>query len=276
MWLKIASTFSSNSPGGYGSSGSLRSRTPRIVVRTPPWSRLPPPVQHELLVTCSSNFFALALTWTRSFSVSSGSGLVSRSKIASDSSVRSSRTLRCSSWVSSALMLDEPAEVLFDVEAAGVVGVDQLLEPLDQLDPGRVAPYGTRAVARCPSRAAARSVRAFGREPQGELLEVDLDRSTSGSALLGSRADDVLLGPDGAVEQLLDGVHDVGDVGRLTGGLELGGQRADHRDLAESAAAAGSGISALNSPDLPRDREVRPTGVLVDEQRLHGGVAAGR
>ena len=43
---------------------------------------------------------------------------------------------------------DEAAQDLVDVEAAGVVLGDQLLEPLDQVEPGRVAPRRRRRPAR--------------------------------------------------------------------------------------------------------------------------------
>ena len=107
--------------------------------------------------------------------------------------------------------LDEAAEVLVDVDAAGVVVGDQLLDPLDQVVAGRVARGGADGPLLAAA-AASRSVSArlrpanFAARPSKSIC----DRSISGSgfAALGGGADDVLLGADGAVEQR---VHRVGD-----------------------------------------------------------------
>ena len=110
--------------------------------------------------------------------------------------------------------LDEAAEVLVDVEAAGVVVGDQCLDAFDEVDSGRVD--------RCGGLGPHLQERgeAFGlgsllvAELLGERVEVDLRQVDVrvGSLALGGGADDVLLGADRAVEQCVDGVGDVVEV----------------------------------------------------------------
>ena len=209
---------------------------------------------------------------------SAGSGLVSRSKIASSSSVSPSATARCSSSVSVLRQLDEAAQVLVDVEAAGVVLGDQLLDPLDQVVARRVA--GCRrdgALLQQRRETVGLGALAAG-ELGGERVEVDLGQVDERVRLaaFGRGPDDVLLG-----------ARRTGRAARrprrrsqsrsALGGRDTSAMRSASTRMAATvcccAAACGSGSRALNSLRTWR-AAARNVGasLLVDQQRLDGGV----
>ena len=183
---------------------------------------------------------ATRLHLSRSSSVSTGSGLVRRSKTASSSSLRSSRDGPLLLLGELARERDQPAQILVDVEAAGVVLGDQLLDPLDEvvrvgLRRGRASTLRRRASA------ASRSVSARLR-PANRAASASKSiwlRSISGSGVdaLGGGADHVLLGADRAVEQRVDRVATSRDVGRLAASRSSDalGEHADHGDRRAAA-----------------------------------------
>ena len=147
--------------------------------------------------------------------------------------------------------LDEAAQVLVDVDAARVVLGDQLLDPFDELIPGRVAGGG----APCPLAQEGREAVGLGPLAAGERcregLEVDLGEVDErvGLAALGGGADDVLLCPDGAVSN--SSTASTTRFRSAVGGCDTWARRSPSSRIVATvcccAAAAGSGSSALNS-----------------------------
>ena len=147
--------------------------------------------------------------------------------------------------------LDEPAQVLVDVDAAGVVVGDELLDALNEVVARRVTGRrADRSLLEQGRQAVGLGPLASG-EAGGEGVEVDLRQVDErvGVAAFGGGADDVLLGADGTIEQRVNGV---GDRSRsATGGRETSATRSASTRMAATvcccAAAGGSGSKALNS-----------------------------
>ena len=124
---------------------------------------------------CSRSFFAapLDLSWPRP-AVSSGSGLVSRSKIANSASVSvlsNGALLFAGQLVADGL---QSAEELLEIVGAGVVLIDQATEPLGQVQPGRVlARRFGEPLLQVLRRWTLAAVRLLVAKLQGELFEVE-------------------------------------------------------------------------------------------------------
>ena len=116
-----------------GSSSSTSLTSTRAASRVSPSA----PVEHEPICDVLHQLACDPLTSSRWASLSSGSGFVRRSKTASSGSESPSLTVRLSSSEVARHRL-QPAQHLVDVQAPGVVGVDQLAQLLDEIQATRV------------------------------------------------------------------------------------------------------------------------------------------
>ncbi len=133
--------------------------------------------------------------------------------MASCSSVRPSRQRPSLLLGQRLLELQELLEEGLGVDAAGVVVGDELLEPLDEVDARRVE-ANERGELRGEQRA-----QPLRRGPRPALLErlfepLPVDGSEVEQSVGVAVGDQVLVGGDGFVEELLDAAHDASDVGR--------------------------------------------------------------
>ena len=237
MWLKIGiDLLVEQLAVGTGRRGA-RDRARRGSSSGPPPSSLPGAASRGRACRGGAprSSLALSLTSSRSSSVSSGSGWVSRSKMASASSSRSSTTARCSSSVrilESSMSRRRYSSML---KLPALYCGDQLFDALDEIVAGRVR--SRRRIARSvEQRGQAVGLRSLPPgERGGQRLEVDLRQVDErvGFAAFGRGPDDVLLRSDRAVEQCVDGVADLGDVGCPVGRVSsamLLGHGPDRRD----------------------------------------------
>ncbi len=166
----------------------------------------------------------------------------------------------------------ESTQHLVDVEAAGVVSVDQLAQPLDQIHTGRVASPGAldsigQIAQQAPRRGPFLTGQAGGKGLEVDGVEVD---QRLGVRAVGGRADHVLLGTDRAVEQLPHGARNARNVGRLVERADALRKIARHSHEAHVPAGRRVGQDRGEQAAHPvRALEVAAPRHVLHEQRLH-------
>jgi hypothetical protein len=168
---------------------------------------------------------------------------------------------------------DEPAQVLVDVDTAGVVLGDQLLDPLDQVEPGRVAP-GRSHRPLLEQRGEPVGLGPFATGEAGrQCVDIDLGQVDERIRFdaFGGGADHVLLRTHRPVEQRVDRVGDFRDVGGVRT-RQVDDALSQHADDRNHRLRGGGGRVGQHR----LEQLARPAGgseelgayLLIDQQRL--------